>query len=159
MKLPLILALLFGFVANEMDLDQDWGVCEAAEDDDDVIQQESSGHNDLDQQRKRAMLRMRRPRPIVSFEPREPREEIRAELARRVVFQQKYQARLAQIMAGAEGQLSPTVQAELNRLAGQAAYEELRRRRFDKEWPGIYKTPAERQAAYAALNPLTWAAS
>ena len=155
MKLPLILALLFGFVANEMDLDQEC-VCEAAEDDDDVIQQESSGHNDLDQQRKRAMLWMRRPRPIVSFEPR---EEIRAELARRVVFQQKYQARLAQIMAGAEGQLSPTVQAELNRLAGQAAYEELRRRRFDKEWPGIYKTPAERQAAYAALNPLTWAAS
>ena len=31
-----------------------------------------------------------------------------------------------------------------------------RRRKFDKKYPRIYRTPAEKEASYAVLNPNTW---
>ena len=129
-------------------------MCDAATDDDDeVIQQEFGGHSDLDAQRRKAKQRMRLPRPVSTYDPADP---IKVELERRATFQRNYQTRLDGIMAGAKGRLTPAVQRKLDQLASQVAYEEVRRRRFDKEWPDIYRSPEEKKAAYAALNPNTW---
>lgn len=60
MKYSLALALILGAVANEFDLDDpEWCPCEAeADTDDDIIREEFNGHSDLDQQHKKALLRL-----------------------------------------------------------------------------------------------------
>lgn len=83
---------------------------------------------------------------------------IREELARRANFDEHYRAtvKLAVRGLGSHTSIPRGVQMELDRLAAEAAREEIRRRKYDKRHPGIYRTVAERLAAYAVLNPNTW---
>lgn len=85
-------------------------------------------------------------------------ETIREELARRAQFDEQYRAKVNRAVRGLGSHTSIPrgVQMELDRLAAEAAREEMRRRKYDKQHPRIYRTVAERLAAYAVLNPNTW---
>jgi len=83
---------------------------------------------------------------------------VREELARRARFDEQYRMRVKHAVRGlgSHTQLPRSVEIELDRLAAEAAREEIRRRKFDKMYPAIYKTSAEKTAAYAVLNPNNW---
>ena len=85
-------------------------------------------------------------------------DTIHEELARRAKFNEQYRAKVNRTVRGlgSHASIPHAVQTELDRLAAAAAREEIRRRKYDKQHPGIYRTAAERQAAYAVLNPNTW---
>jgi len=85
-------------------------------------------------------------------------DTIREELARRARFNEQYRAKVNRAVRGlgSHTQLPRSVEIELDQLAAEATHEEMRRRKFDKEHPAIYGTPAEEAAAYAELNPNNW---
>jgi len=83
---------------------------------------------------------------------------IREELARRAKYDEQYRAKVNRVVRplGSHTRIPRSVQMELDEIALAVTREELRRRKFDKKYPRIYRTPAEKEASYAVLNPNTW---
>ena len=91
------------------------------------------------------------PEPFSSSEVDTDDDIIREELGRRTEFDKQHRKALIQLS------IRPGVRdnRETDRLAAKATREAMYRFAFDKKHPRIYKTPEERQKAYAIFRPAT----